>query len=951
MPLQATPSNPVADNVLPQQAQPQFNISDTYIKVLGSNFGYLDGQDPGKGKWMDDTNNQKIVGCSIPIKSTASLFNGQDAKHKLIEVHNPLTGKTIIAPLVDVGPHESVKYGLDLTYAAFTQLGGTLTIKGGHVVGGDHLSEVYYRVLSPEEQNQFKHLSNGMSGAQHNISSPMKSLQKSVDLVAGNNTTRNEAIAQLMKGQVPDHAHMVENSAHGTNGEAGQETNVVHTPTNITPSPVNTSGAPKGMFSIPEVGAMLWVFFRNGDPQYPVYFAASYGAEEWGSAYSASSPPLYYPGNDPKKLQKTDQAIMMPNKGGGMQFTEALGDSGNSRGMKIFGYSGAHLEFNEQHNIYYSPHDDYHQSDGHKFDVVKSNRELFTQGDCNFVTVGDLYIKVGNITKSAMQAMDNIHEAINNINDKMAGGGGGSGGAKSQGGAGSTKKSGLGTSSSSGASGSSNEAAAKEASGSSNETLDDGSPDESKIDINDPTADEPESSEARANSIPQQLAREESNSTFAQSSKDEYASPSEYENGYANSTNSTYTSDDYSYNSDEFNSGANTTSQISEPDNEVTSYDQRYTGYTNKDNYEVADNQTNEVSVYAEDEEGYRHNVTYPDERLNEEEKRAVKDGFNTDNFFKEPSNQILKISPDGQITDAYKPTWFNADVQSETATVTQSDGTVVTKSVQNIDTTDTVYTGGGSITQTTAKYDEEGKLIEPGKTIVTNADGVRAVTAIDGIPTGVPSPVDAMRVEHVNNNAKLLDERAEVRAQVDNAVQTELKERNDKITANQNLTQEQKQKLYLTDADIDKQAAQLKAERVKAGRDEDASNRGEDLSRSQLDIESERRDKILAERAAETRYNDAIIRKGMLDYNEKIASDPTLSEKQKQAKYLKIPENQEIERSHQISMQDQVRKERSSQQQSINTDEKQDYSRAIIRDANGNLVRVKIQNGKIISQ
>ena len=30
-------------------------------------------------------------------------------------------------------------------------------------------------------------------------------------------------------------------------------------------------------FAIPAVGAHVWVFFRDGNPQFPVYFAASFG--------------------------------------------------------------------------------------------------------------------------------------------------------------------------------------------------------------------------------------------------------------------------------------------------------------------------------------------------------------------------------------------------------------------------------------------------------------------------------------------------------------------------------------------------------------------------------------------------------------------------------------------------------------------------------------------------
>ena len=712
--LTPTPTNPVVENVLPQQSQQQVNINETYIKVLASNFGYLDSQDAGVGCWMDKLNNQQIVGGSLPIKTTKSLFGKQSAaKHKIIEIHNPLTSKTILAPLIDVGPGETIKYGLDLTYGAFTQLGGTLTLKNGHIVGGDHLSQVYYRVLSPEEQNQYKHLGSGMAGGQHNINAPMRSLQNHVDLVQGNNATRNQAIEQLTKGQVPDYPATVEDSSHSSQGEAGKETNVVHTPTNIVPSPVNTSGMPKGMFSVPEIGAMLWVFFRNGDPQFPVYFAASYGQAEWAQAYSASSPPLYYPGNDPKKLQKTDQSIMMPNKGGGMQFTESVSDTGNSRGMKIFGYSGAHLEFNEEHNIYYSPRDDYQQIDGHRFDIVKSNREMFTQGDSNIVTIGDQFIKIGNITKAALQAMDHINEAVNNINDKMAGKSGSEDGGKA----------------------------------------------------------------AKSNGVAEQAARTESNSKFTKETEDANATPSTQDQEAAvDASNSENT---------ESNPDSNDTATTS--DNEYTSEDGSTTTTTTEDSVEVVNNDNNDVTVTAVNpDDGYLHEQTYPEANLSNEESSAASE-YSGD--YTEPS-QTLEVNDSGSVVDMYEDsvtpvadTDTDTSTPTETVTVTQPDGTVVTKTVDSVETSDTVTTGGGSVITTRPIYDEyppgsgEKVLRHPGSTTVVNADGERVVTHIDGVATGAPPPPPITRVESAEsrplnteniNNEKYLTNNPSVAAEIE---------------------------------------------------------------------------------------------------------------------------------------------------------------------------------------
>jgi hypothetical protein len=56
---------------------------------------------------------------------------------------------------------------------------------------------------------------------------------------------------------------------------------IVHRPTNQGVSAfgnANTSrpGSPNGMFSIPMVGAKVWVMFEGGSPQRPVYIAQAY---------------------------------------------------------------------------------------------------------------------------------------------------------------------------------------------------------------------------------------------------------------------------------------------------------------------------------------------------------------------------------------------------------------------------------------------------------------------------------------------------------------------------------------------------------------------------------------------------------------------------------------------------------------------------------------------------
>lgn len=187
------------------------------------------------------------------------------------------------------------------------------------------------------------------------------------------------------------------------------------TTTNNVPSTYDTTNVAKGVFSVPEVGALLWCFFREGNPMFPVYFAASYRSSEWSSIHKSASPGF---GNDPELMgdSAVNKTTMLPNKGGGLIAVEGAG----MHEISLVSYAGSHIKFNENHTMLYSA-DEYHShADGNIFDVGLSNRETHTKGICNTVIDGDCYIKVGNVTDSNVhKTIDEIEKLIGEINDEM----------------------------------------------------------------------------------------------------------------------------------------------------------------------------------------------------------------------------------------------------------------------------------------------------------------------------------------------------------------------------------------------------------------------------------------------------------------------------------------------------------------------------------------------------
>jgi hypothetical protein len=208
----------------------------------------------------------------------------------------------------------------------------------------------------------------------------------------------------------------------------------------------NLNGVAKGMFSFPAAGAMLWCFFREGNPLFPVYFAASYSQAEWSSVYSTGSPgPGYNPSPAPGEAQSTG-GMMNLNGVGGIRWEDTHNPEKREQDQKsimFFGEDGSNIFMGKGYNQYYTRFDRRDQVEGDRWVTTLGTHEQWTQGDNNNVTMGDVYIKIGNVSSSAAEAVDKIHKIIQEIQKPLqesSGGGGGGGGGGSAGSSGSIKQ-------------------------------------------------------------------------------------------------------------------------------------------------------------------------------------------------------------------------------------------------------------------------------------------------------------------------------------------------------------------------------------------------------------------------------------------------------------------------------------------------------------------------------
>lgn len=235
---------------------------------------------------------------------------------------------------------------------------------------------------------------------------------KGQELFAATNIGDVSALGQ----PAPD---MPNNNAPDNTGAAGDDTSsgIVKNPTSSITTDMDMTGVPQGMFAYPAPGALLWVFFREGDPLFPVYFAASYGATEWQNAQKASSPPLYGP-QAGQQSEFNNQSMYRPNNAGAIVFTDSATPEKNSRTVRVAHANGGYFEMHPTGTTHYSPNEHMQQVAGTNYNYCL-NREEWTQGTDNRVTIGNQWVVIGNPSQANFETIEALTEKVKQINAKM----------------------------------------------------------------------------------------------------------------------------------------------------------------------------------------------------------------------------------------------------------------------------------------------------------------------------------------------------------------------------------------------------------------------------------------------------------------------------------------------------------------------------------------------------
>ena len=184
----------------------------------------------------------------------------------------------------------------------------------------------------------------------------------------------------------------------------------------------NTNDLAKGLFAFPGVGAMVWIFFREGNPLFPVYFAASYSSGEWKSAYNTSGIDAEGGNVGTVGTQASNSMRLNPNAGGGLEFTH-IKDASDPSGAHdkavamIYGDDGSNMVFSKGYHQIYSRHDRRDQIDGHSYSIVNGAEERWIDDDSNVNIRGNVHINIGKIDAESMDAMKELSDFSKQMNE------------------------------------------------------------------------------------------------------------------------------------------------------------------------------------------------------------------------------------------------------------------------------------------------------------------------------------------------------------------------------------------------------------------------------------------------------------------------------------------------------------------------------------------------------
>lgn len=175
------------------------------------------------------------------------------------------------------------------------------------------------------------------------------------------------------------------------------------------------SNEAKGSFCIPAVGAHVWVFFREGNPNFPVYFAASFGQTDWKGIYETQEEPgVDYPGTyENKTFSETEynnnveayrNKYVINQKGGSLEFI----NSDLNEKVRMTHYSGSFREMNNETDIEFSTKNKQGLVLNDSYETVRGFKNDYVGKDADEIVNRNKYKKVGSLNEEYFEKWKDV---------------------------------------------------------------------------------------------------------------------------------------------------------------------------------------------------------------------------------------------------------------------------------------------------------------------------------------------------------------------------------------------------------------------------------------------------------------------------------------------------------------------------------------------------------------
>lgn len=187
-------------------------------------------------------------------------------------------------------------------------------------------------------------------------------------------------------------------------------------------TPSTYSNKAKGSFGIPAVGSHVWVFFREGNPTLPVYFAVAFGSSDWKGIYDTyANPGIDYPETfENKSPASTDyntnvetyrNKYVLNQKGGTIEIV----NTDLNEKVKLTHYSGSFKEFNNQANIELATGNDQKLVLNDSYETVRGFKNEYVGKSHDENIQRDKYKKIGSLNVEYFKKWKDTYAPIQDL--------------------------------------------------------------------------------------------------------------------------------------------------------------------------------------------------------------------------------------------------------------------------------------------------------------------------------------------------------------------------------------------------------------------------------------------------------------------------------------------------------------------------------------------------------